>query len=273
MGKTGKPGKTAKAKGLHARPATGLHARLKALEAELARLRQADKLRDEFLDVVSHELKTPLVPIMGYIDIWADETLDPEIKQKSLEIVRRNARRLKNLIDDILLVSKLESGKLEFEFQAADLREVAGKAFEGAKALAEGKKIQLGLEAPADLPQAEVDAPLTGKVLENLVQNAVKFTPENGRVTVKISAGKGKALVQVVDTGIGIEARHLPHLFQKFYQVDSSATRQFGGTGLGLDICKRIVERHNGKIWVESKPGAGSTFSFEVPVKHTGSRK
>ena len=260
--------KPAKTKGA-ARPAASfLKTRVKQLEAEVERFRQADKLRDEFLDVISHELKTPLIPIMGYIDIWAEGGLDEEMKKKSLEVVRRNAKRLKDLIDDILLVSKIESGKLEFDFRPLDLSEAARRVTEDLKTFASDKKIELTIDLEKDMPKAEVDSQWIGEVLQNLVHNAVKFTPNNGKVTVKILKKGGQARVQVIDTGIGIEKKHLSHLFRKFYQVDSSATRQFGGTGLGLDICKSIVEKHGGRVWVESEVGLGSTFSFEVPLIH-----
>lgn len=248
--------------------APSLAERVKLLEAEVEKNRKAEKLRDEFLDVISHELKTPLIPIMGYVDIWAEGGLDEDMKRKSLEVVKRNAKRLKDLIDDILLVSKIESGKLEFEFKPLALEEIARRVAEDLKTFSTEKKIQLAVEAQPNMPQVEADSQWMGQVIQNLVHNALKFTLNGGKITVKISAGTNKALVQVIDTGIGIEKKHMPHLFQKFYQVDSSATRQFGGTGLGLDICKSIVEKHCGRIWVESEVGMGSTFAFELPLKH-----
>ncbi len=266
--KSAKPAARPSAKPLGKQPAGSLEARVKELEARVRQYQEADKLRDQFLDVISHELKTPLIPIMGYIDLWAEGGLDEDMKRKSLEVVRRNAKRLKDLIDDILLVSKIESGKLAFEFAPVDLEAIARRVAEDLKTFAADKGILISVEAQPNLPQPEADKQWLGEVVQNLAHNALKFTPNNGKVVVRLSARAGKAVVEVVDSGIGIEKKHLPHLFQKFYQVDSSATRQFGGTGLGLDICKSIVEKHGGRVWVQSEVGLGSTFGFEVPVKH-----
>lgn len=239
-------------------------AEIAKLKAELEKAKELDKMKDDFIDLISHELKTPLIPILGYMEIWEREDLDPKLKKESLETAKQNANRLKNIIDNILTASKLSAGKFPLSLEKVKLIDVVKKTAKDVAAYAAQKKINLQVNVPADL-EVTVDKPAIESTLFHLVHNGITFTPNNGRVTVE-AGDKGKEiLVKVKDTGIGIEKKHLPRLFEKFYQAQSPYTREYGGTGLGLDLVKGFIDLHKGRIWVESEIGQGTTFFFTLP--------
>jgi len=240
----------------------------KELEESYQRLRDADNLKDEFMNIAAHELKTPLVPMMGYLSMLRDGSLGELTQEEkdSLKIISRNVDRLKKLIDDILDISKLESGAMKFEMRDAQIAEIIKNSVQDMRSYAEGKGLTIKAEIRPNLPPILGDKNRLMQVLTDLIDNAIKFT-EKGGIVIKAKREKDNILVRVKDTGIGISKENINRLFTKFYQIDSSLSRRYGGTGLGLAICKRIVEAHGGRIWIESELGKGSTFQFTLPVK------
>jgi len=238
-------------------------------EAELRRahekLKSVDKLKTEFMNIAAHELKTPLVPMVGYLHLIDKSKLDSEDRE-NLEIAIRNTQRLQRLVGDILDIAKLESKVMKFNMEDVQLGRAIKDAISSAAPFAKEKKIYLKSEAPEKLPIIKGDFMRLSQVLTNLLNNAIKFTDKGG-ITVRARKSGGDVVVEVSDTGIGMAKQEIPKLFAKFYQADSSAKRKYGGTGLGLAICKEIVKAHRGNIWVESELGKGSTFAFKVPVK------
>jgi signal transduction histidine kinase/CheY-like chemotaxis protein len=227
-----------------------------------------DRLKSEFVAVVSHETRTPLTSVKGALELLFDERYfqNNEQQVKLLTIAHANAERMLLLINDILDFSKLESASLPMTIERQRLEPVVRQAAHNLRMLIEERRIQLELELPADLPDTLIDAHRIAQVLTNLLSNAIKFSPAGGQIEVAVRP-HGKALrVEVRDHGEGIASKDVPKLFRKFQQIDSGATRKVGGTGLGLVICKGIVEQHGGQVGVESEPGVGSTFWFTLPA-------
>jgi signal transduction histidine kinase len=227
-----------------------------------------DRLKSEFVAVVSHEIRTPITSIKGAVELLSDERFFAisDEQAKLLRIAQSNTERLLVLISDILDFSKLESASLKMHFEHHALAPVVERAVSSIRALTEERAIHIDVALPTDLPHPLMDADRITQVMTNLLSNAVKFSPAGGRVDVAAESAGDWLRVTVRDHGEGIPAQDLPKLFQKFSQVDSSATRRAGGTGLGLVICKNIVEQHGGRVTVESVPGTGSRFSFTLPT-------
>ena len=226
-----------------------------------------DRLKSEFVAVVSHEIRTPLTSVKGAVELLADPRYFPNNEQqtKLLSIAHANAERLLVLINDILDFSKLESASLPMSLEHSALQPVIEQASSNLRTLIEERRIQLEVTIAPALPDLFIDSSRIAQVFTNLLSNAIKFSPPGGRVGIDVRPEGGGVRVAVSDAGEGIAAEDLPKLFRKFTQVDSSATRKAGGTGLGLVICKGIVEQHGGTIWVESTQGEGSTFIFTLP--------
>jgi signal transduction histidine kinase len=226
-----------------------------------------DRLKSEFVAVVSHEIRTPLTSVKGAIELLGDTRYFPNNEQQSklLNIAHANAERLLVLINDILDFSKLESASLPMSLERQRLEPVVQQAVHNLRTLIEERQIHLELSLSNDLPDVVLDSHRIVQVLTNLLSNAIKFSPPGGAIEVAADALEGGARVSVRDYGEGIAATDLPKLFRKFSQIDGGATRKVGGTGLGLVICKGIVEQHGGRIGVESTPGEGSTFYFTLP--------
>jgi len=231
----------------------------------LTRLKQLERTREEFIANVSHELRTPLSHIKGYVETLLDGAKnDPEVSTRFLETIARNAERLKLLIEDLLTVSELESGRVKLNLRAVELRSVVVKVFDDFKSRAEAKTIALTNEVP-DLP-VRADADRVEQVLSNLVDNAIKYGRAGGRVTVGAQcADDAKVEVFVKDDGAGLPPEALERVFERFYRVDKARSREQGGTGLGLSIVKHIVQGHGGRVWAKSEPGKGTTFYFTLP--------
>jgi two-component system phosphate regulon sensor histidine kinase PhoR len=231
---------------------------------ELTRLKRLESARQEFVANVSHELRTPLSLIKGYVETLLDGARDkPEVATKFLQTIDRNAERLKLLIEDLLTISELESGRVKLNLQAVPLSPVVGKVFEDFKARADAKSMRLINQAP-DLA-VRADADRLEQVLGNLVDNAVKYGRAKGTVTVGGSArDDGQVEVFVQDDGPGIPLEALERVFERFYRVDKARSREQGGTGLGLAIVKHIVQGHGGRVWATSEPGRGTTFYFTL---------
>ncbi len=229
-------------------------------------LRELDRLKDEFVSLVSHDLRTPLTSIVGYVDLMLDEPALTEEHRGFLGVVSRNTERLQKLVDDLLFAARLQAGRLEVELGDVDLGEIARHTVETLRPRAEAAGVELGLEL-AELPPVRGEANRLSQLLENLVSNAVKFTEPGGRVTVRVAGRDRKAFLEVSDSGIGIPAEERSRLFERFYRTSTVTERQIEGTGLGLYITKAIVEAHRGRITVESEEGEGTTFRVELPLE------
>ena len=229
---------------------------------------ELDRLKSEFVAVVSHEIRTPLTVIRGVLELLGDDRHCP-LDEKQAQLVQMgnaNTERLLRLINDILDFSKLQSASLPMTFAAGYLPPVARAAAANLAPLAAERGVELVLDLPDDLPLVIMDEHRIGQVVTNLLSNALKFSPSGAPVTVTARADERELTVAVRDQGDGIAAADMPRLFRKFSQLDSSSTRRVGGTGLGLVICKGIVESHGGRIWVESELGKGSVFCFALPL-------
>jgi signal transduction histidine kinase len=239
---------------------------------ELGRLYQqlaeASQHKSQFLANMSHELRTPLNAILGYTELIADGVYG-QPSEKMFGVLKRlesNGKHLLGLINDVLDLSKIEAGQLVLDLSDFSLKDIIQTVVSAVEPLAEEKKIELKIEAPANLPPGRGDERRLTQVLLNLVGNAIKFT-DVGEVVITASVADGSFNLAVRDTGPGISDTDRGKLFQEFQQADNSITRKKGGTGLGLAISRRIIEMHGGRIWVESQLGHGSTFSFTIPTK------
>jgi two-component system phosphate regulon sensor histidine kinase PhoR len=232
---------------------------------DVSRLRQLEKTREEFVANVSHELRTPLSLIKGYTETLLDDSeKEPEVARKFLRTIDRNAQRLQFLIEDLLAISSLESGRLQMDLQAIPLRELVEAACEDYQPAANERGVRL----EADLPDIDVhvDVERLHQVLGNLLANAVKYGRENGRVRVTARVlPERRVEVCVRDDGPGIPSDSLDRIFERFYRVDRARSRDQGGTGLGLSIVKHIIQNHGGKVWAESDFGKGTSVFFTIP--------
>jgi PAS domain S-box-containing protein len=248
-------------------------------EAEAAReqlteqneqLRELDRMKDEFIALVSHELRTPLTSILGYLELILEGEVGELVDEQRhfLAVIDRNARRLLRLVGDLLFVAQIEAGKLSLDCGLVDLRALVEESVEGFRPRATERGLELVLELER-LPAITGDHTRLGQLLDNLLSNAIKFTPADGKVTVRLGARGEAVLVEVVDTGVGIPAEELEHLFQRFYRTTRATKDAVQGTGLGLAISKAIAEAHGGSIHVTSTEGEGTTFSVELPVDYS----
>jgi two-component system phosphate regulon sensor histidine kinase PhoR len=233
---------------------------------DLTRLRQLERTREEFVANVSHELRTPLSLIKGYVETLLDGARNnPDVAEHFLRIIARNTERLDLLIQDLLTISALESGRVQINLQPVSLRAVAEKVFADLKSRAAAREVTLKNELP-DLI-ANADEGRLDQVLANLVDNAIKYGRPHGSVIVGGKSLDGdKIEIFIQDDGPGIPAESLDRVFERFYRVDKARSREQGGTGLGLSIVKHIVQNHGGEVWAKSEPGKGATFFFTLPV-------
>jgi two-component system phosphate regulon sensor histidine kinase PhoR len=234
---------------------------------DVTELRRLERVRTEFVANVSHELRTPLTSIRGYLETLLDGALEePANARRFLEIAHTHAERLSRLVDDLLQLSDIETGKLVLKLAPLGLHEVAADVVAFFEKQAAQKSLSLSNNVPVDLwVQADWDR-LT-QILVNLVDNAVKYTPEKGQITLAATRGgvNGFVHVWVADTGIGIPSTDLPRITERFYRVDRARSRELGGTGLGLAIVKHLVQAHGGELWLESELGKGTTVNFSLP--------
>ncbi len=264
------------------RPGVQLSSQVAALEVELARtrqelqetarqLREADKVKSEFIATVSHELRTPLNSIIGFAKLLLNQKLGPlnEIQQTDLSIIYNSAKHLLGLVNDILDLSKIEAGKIRLDVDWVTVEEIVVGVLASTYILIEGKPIELKEEIEPHLPQVYVDRGRIRQVVLNIVSNAAKFT-DAGSITLRIrkttQKGRDYVVFSVKDTGIGIAPENVTKVFEAFRQIDSSTARRAEGTGLGMPISRRLVELHGGELWLESQLGQGSVFSFTIPV-------
>jgi signal transduction histidine kinase len=248
-----------------------LQQRAEVLESALAESREANRIKDEFLATVSHELRTPLNAILGWSRL-ASNSSDPKLAQHAFEVIDRNGKAQLRLIEDLLDVSRIISGKMAMKIEPVDLVDLMTTAIKSVRAAADAKGIALDLNVPDTLPSIAGDPDRLHQVLWNLLSNGVKFTPPKGRVDVRAERVDFHVEITVRDTGIGIAPEFLPHVFERFRQVSNGTTRESGGLGLGLSIVRYLVEAHGGCVRAES-PGTdlGATFTIELPLKGAAS--
>jgi two-component system phosphate regulon sensor histidine kinase PhoR len=232
---------------------------------DITRLRKLEQMRADFVANASHELRTPLTIIKGYIETLLNGALeDRSVSEKFMAVIDKEADRLQRLVDELLVLSRLESQRDTSE-QSVNLHVVIDSVFDGMKQRFEAKKISFDLQLPKELPEVKANPDRIKQVLVNLLDNALKYTPEEGRVQLKAYEEGKNIRVIIEDTGMGIPARDLSRIFERFYRVDKARTRRLGGFGLGLSIVKHIVEMYGGQIGVDSIPEKGSSFWFTLP--------
>lgn len=248
-----------------------LELKIKERTRDLARaneeLKRLDSLKSDFVSAVSHELKTPLTSIKGYASILKGGKLGevtPEQKER-LERIDKHSTNLTKLVNDMLDISRIESGRVEMEIKPLSIKDVIEEVIEIIAPLVESKRIKVGLKIVPEVNKVLADRSQIERVFLNLLGNAIKFTPNEGKVTIRVSATDDQVQTDIIDTGIGIEKNDLDRVFDEFYRVDNPINREKKGAGLGLSLTRRIVEAHKGKIWAASQMGKGTTFSFTLP--------
>ena len=228
--------------------------------------KELDRLKSQLLSTVSHELRTPLASIKGFATtlLRQDVAWDDDTSREFLAIIDQESDRLSELIGNLLDMARVEAGTLRVEPEPTSLRPIVEETVGTFRLMTSHHQFQI--EMPRRLPQIMADARRVRQVLRNLLENAVKYSPAGGPIVVTVEVHPDAVQIGVADRGIGIQPEHLEHVFDRFYQVDSASTRKVGGSGLGLSICKAIVEAHKGHIWVESQAGVGSSFYFTLPL-------
>jgi two-component system, OmpR family, phosphate regulon sensor histidine kinase PhoR len=233
---------------------------------DLTRIRQLENTRREFVANVSHELRTPLSLIKGYVETLLDGAMsDPELSAKFLQTIERHSNRLTNLIEDLLTISRLESGQITLQLKTIPLRPFAASLIAEMQSRAGERGTIVVNQIPEQL-HGRADPDRLEQVFVNLVENAIKYGRVHGRVSIAGRAVNGHVELCVADDGPGIPAEARERIFERFYRVDRARSRESGGTGLGLAIVKHIIQSHGGKVWVESEPGRGAQFYFTLPV-------
>lgn len=235
-------------------------------EREIDELKKAETFRRDFIANVSHELKTPLFAAQGFIHTLIDGALeDDKVRGRFLKKAAKSLDSLDHLVQDILMLSQIETGEIKMKFEPVDLQRVAREVVDQLEEEAARKKVKLSVDETKKDCTVLADQQRISQVITNLVANAVNYNHEYGEVTIRFDITKKSVITSVRDTGLGIPPEHLPRVFERFYRVEKSRSREKGGTGLGLAIVKHILEGHNTKAEVESTVGKGSVFSFKLP--------
>jgi two-component system phosphate regulon sensor histidine kinase PhoR len=233
---------------------------------DITDLRRLERARRDFIANVSHEFKTPLTAIQGFAETLLHGALDDEQNRvRFLEIIRTHAARLGTLTDELLKLARIEAGKMSMEMRPVEAAEFLPACVETARIHAAPRNISLECDCPLDLPRVKGDPGALQEIFQNLLDNAVRYTPAGGRIKVQALHRKSELVFSVADSGIGIPKAEQERIFERFYRVDAARSRESGGTGLGLAIAKHLVEAHGGHIEVESEVGRGSTFSVTLP--------
>jgi two-component system, OmpR family, phosphate regulon sensor histidine kinase PhoR len=233
---------------------------------DITGLRKLERLRQEFVANVSHELKTPLTAIKGYVETLLDGALDDKKHNREfLKIIEEHSRHLSLLIDDVLDLSAIEAKRVDFRFEPVSLVEVTARLIKGLAPMAKAKNVKIDNKLSEKLPKVRADRDKLAQILMNLMDNAIKFNKTGGRVDISARADNGSIAISVMDTGKGIAAEDLPRVFERFYRADKAHSHDIAGTGLGLAIVKHLVEAHQGTVTAESRPDEGSVFTFTLP--------
>jgi len=234
---------------------------------DITELRKLERVRRDFVANVSHEFRTPLTAIQGFAETLIGGAIDdPQNRGRFLAIILEHARRLARLTEDLLRLSQMDAEQLELEIRPVSVSQLIESCYETAQRRATEKELNLTAQVPSHLPDVAADSRRLQEVLQNLLDNAIQYTPPGGKIVLSAESQNDDVLFTVSDTGIGIPQADQPRIFERFYRVDVARSREAGGTGLGLSIAKHLVEAQGGRIWVESEVGAGSKFHFVVPV-------
>jgi signal transduction histidine kinase len=237
------------------------------LQKALERVSELSQLKANFISNISHELRTPLTHIKGYVELLVTESLGPltEEQRHALQVSQQSTNRLEALIEDLIMVSVASRGELSIKQESVDICRMVNLVIKAHAAHAQERGVDLQARIAENVPLVQADSQKIAWVLHQLVDNGVKFTPSQGRVVVSVTReGENLVIVAVTDTGIGIPAKRLNDIFEPFHQLDSSATRRYGGTGLGLSMVRQIVEAHGSMLEVQSMEGHGSVFKFPL---------
>jgi Amt family ammonium transporter len=232
-------------------------------------LKKASRAKSEFFAIMSHELRTPLNSVIGFAEVLQDKKFGQlsEKQAKYLDNILTSGRHLLGLINDILDLSKIEAGKMELALSEFSFSELVDGVMVILKEIASRKSIIIKSHIEPKVPVINADERKIKQIMYNLLSNAVKFTPDGGKIDIRADLNDKELRVSVADTGIGIKQEDIGKLFETFQQIESEYTQKYGGTGLGLVLTRRLVELHGGKIWVESKIGKGSTFTFTISLR------
>ena len=234
---------------------------------DITDLRKLERIRRDFVANVSHEFKTPLTAIQGFAEtLLAGAIEDPQNRIRFLQIILEHSRRLARLTDDLLELSKMDADRLDLELDRLSVSQFVQSCMETTQRSAKEKNLSVSVDLQGTLPDIAADRRRLAEVLQNLLDNAIQYTPSGGRIKVSAVSDREEVTFTVSDTGIGIPKVDQPRIFERFYRVDVARSREVGGTGLGLSIAKHLVEAHGGRIWVDSEVGQGSHFHFTVPV-------
>jgi two-component system phosphate regulon sensor histidine kinase PhoR len=233
---------------------------------DITELKQLDQIRRDFVANVSHELRTPLSILRGYIEVLFDEPkTSREELTRILSIMERHSKRLQRLVDDLLSLAQLESSQAELELSIVRLDELFNNLIRDWKEKLAGKNLKVIIDLPSETLMLRADGTRLEEVLHNLLDNAVKFSPENGQIRLRGTRRGSNVVMSVADNGIGINKEHLPRIFERFYRADKARSRELGGTGLGLAIVKHIAQLHGGRVEAESELGRGTTIRIVLP--------
>lgn len=242
-----------------------LEVRIAEIQAQNALLQDKDQLKTDFLATVAHELRTPLTAIKGSLSLLLhEEPVAPETRREFLALAHQNVERLLRLIYNYFSLARIETGQLVLDRQPVELGHAIQTAISRVRDMAQERGIQVVSHGPIGPVRVLADPDMLESVLVNLLDNAIKFSPERGSIQVRVEEAPTEVTVRVADRGAGIPPQDLPRVFERFYRVAAPGVR-VTGSGLGLHICKAILEEHGGRIWVESQVGQGSTFSFTLP--------
>jgi len=234
---------------------------------DISELRRLERVRQDFVANVSHEFKTPLTAIRGFAEtLLAGALEDVDHRKRFVEIIQDHAERLTRLTDDLLKLSTIEAGRMELDLHTVNPKDLLQLTADTAAFAADKKQQTIQIDYPENLPAVRGDAGRLRDVLQNLLDNAVQYTPTNGHITASAAVSGDEVVFTVADNGIGIPQAEQERIFERFYRVDEGRSREVGGTGLGLSIARHIAEAHGGRVWVESAIGQGSRFHFSVPV-------
>ncbi|RYG86095.1 MAG: two-component sensor histidine kinase, partial [Alphaproteobacteria bacterium] len=239
------------------------------IEAQITKLHQSDIYRREAISNVSHDLRTPLAALQGYLEtlLMKEEVLSPEERREYLSTATRHSQRLGNMVTELFQLARLESGTLELRLEHFSLAELVQDVTMQFELAAQKKGVQLETDLDHERPFILGDIGLIERAMENLIDNALRHTSEGGRVTVALMPGTERATVRIADSGCGIGAEELPHVFDRYYRAPREAGQEpSSGAGLGLAITRRIMELHGGTIEAHSAPGEGATFTFSLPI-------
>jgi two-component system phosphate regulon sensor histidine kinase PhoR len=235
---------------------------------DITRLKELEKIRQDFVANVSHEIRTPLTTIKGYAETLLDGALKEDVAFQFIQVINRHADRLTKIVEDLLVLSKIESKEFRLNLELLSLPELINEVLDLAKDAAVKKNISITKNEISPSLLVEADRNYLEQVLVNLLDNAIKYTLEGGKVTVSaIEKDEKEIEISVQDNGIGIPQKDLPRIFERFYRVDKGRSQELGGTGLGLSIVKHIIQVHRGRVWAESQLGKGSTFYFTLPKR------